>query len=800
MRSLKKVLALVLALVLVFGVMSVAGATSFTDDPAIKNTEAVEVLSALRIVEGYPDGSFGPEKNITRAEMAAIVARIMLGRQLADTLRGSSTQFTDVPASHWASGYVAYCSSEEIINGRGDGTFDPSGNVTVGEAAKMLLLAAGIKGEYTGANWLVNVTTAAVRAGIIGADADVRAAATRDEIAGAAFNAMQIGTPVTTTSTKYITNGGVYDTWAECQAAINGGETYIGTATVTETQIRDSLLDNQGVTKQATTDIYGRPAANYVKAGKVLVTIPVAADLTYTTAVTGGKIYTDLGKPSGATYEIYCEGDYGYDDFQYGPSGDAFAIVSGNDAYYGGNGTVVEVYYNAQTKLATIVEIYTYLGMITGHTDAVKDANGDIVTPEYITIEDLDGYWYPFDFATTAYSDKDVNETLVLFSIGMEDGNFVAADVVAPETVKASATRINTGAGTFVAGGKTYGYSQYWVTSVTAAYVTAGTELNIVLDRYGYVLAADPAGAGVTAANYAVVERVGATVDEWGTPTYIAMLRFPDGKAERVTTVDAAGNPQLVAAGIIASYEVTRNGAYVLNYIDDVYNFDAVNVTRNRVQLTYTSGTNTYPLIKANARTVFMVQSGPAANPAYNSYTGIGAVPTLTAASAAYVDGDGDGFAEVVYLYSGELAPTGTTTTDVVIIGALVDTTVDAQLGTYYTYSAVVNNEITTVDSSVTLSSGFYSALTRDNNGLVYAAAPMSTAVYGTGIGKAASGVISVAGDDLTYDTNTTVYRMNGATGAFTRITITQVVEDTSVPVGYILTADGVLRTLLIIV
>ena len=102
--------------------------------------ESAEMLSELDILAGYTDGSFGAEKAITRAEMAAIICRTIEKEDDAQTFKGI-TVFEDVDRSHWASGYINVVSSEGIVNGDGNGKFRPEDNVTYEEAIKMIVCA-----------------------------------------------------------------------------------------------------------------------------------------------------------------------------------------------------------------------------------------------------------------------------------------------------------------------------------------------------------------------------------------------------------------------------------------------------------------------------------------------------------------------------------------------------------------------------------------------------------------------------------------------------------------------------------
>ena len=164
MRNLKKILALALALVMSLSLMATANA--FTDDDSINDTyeTAVTVLSGLKVFQGYDDGTFQPKGAITRAEVAAIIYRIVTG-DVADTQVGiyaDYNKFDDVASTSWYAGYVNFCANAEYIKGYDARTFGPNDPVTGYQALAMILRALGYdkNGEFTGTNW--QVQTAAV--------------------------------------------------------------------------------------------------------------------------------------------------------------------------------------------------------------------------------------------------------------------------------------------------------------------------------------------------------------------------------------------------------------------------------------------------------------------------------------------------------------------------------------------------------------------------------------------------------------------------------------------------------------
>ncbi|MBR2080866.1 MAG: S-layer homology domain-containing protein, partial [Oscillospiraceae bacterium] len=106
----KKLLALLLALVTLLSALPLAGA-AFKDEGFIAEEyqKAVAAVSEMGIINGFEDGSFGPKKTLTRAQAAKILCVMLEGTEKANALTKTETGFSDVPATHWAAKFVAYC-------------------------------------------------------------------------------------------------------------------------------------------------------------------------------------------------------------------------------------------------------------------------------------------------------------------------------------------------------------------------------------------------------------------------------------------------------------------------------------------------------------------------------------------------------------------------------------------------------------------------------------------------------------------------------------------------------------------
>lgn len=148
MKRLKRLLAMGLTLTMALSLM--AGA-AFTDTEQLKTAEAVDMLTALNIIQGYPDGTFRPEDGVTRAEYAKMLYVLRNGGvdDGATYYKNAVKPFSDT-RGHWAEGYINYAYTMGMIAGHGDGTFRPEDPVTGLESAKLLLTLLGYDAQRAG--------------------------------------------------------------------------------------------------------------------------------------------------------------------------------------------------------------------------------------------------------------------------------------------------------------------------------------------------------------------------------------------------------------------------------------------------------------------------------------------------------------------------------------------------------------------------------------------------------------------------------------------------------------------------
>ena len=154
MRNLKRTLSLALASVMLVGMMSVGAsavnASDFTDADEIVNKDAVSTMTALGIINGKEDGNY--------FDPTGNVTRAEMAKMLCVAINGGVDPVLgvkDTPTftdikGTWAESYIEYCAANGIIAGRGNNKFDPTGTVSATEAAKMLLGVLGYSAEKSG--------------------------------------------------------------------------------------------------------------------------------------------------------------------------------------------------------------------------------------------------------------------------------------------------------------------------------------------------------------------------------------------------------------------------------------------------------------------------------------------------------------------------------------------------------------------------------------------------------------------------------------------------------------------------
>ena len=147
-----------------------AGA-AFTDQSSIKvDSKVIDTLTEKNVIKGFADGSFQPDKAVTRAQMAKMMFVLRTGSDDAAYYAKDMTDtFTDTVGT-WSNGYVKYCQAYGIVSGKSSTVFAPNAPVTTAEAAKMLLVYGGHdveKDGLTGIQWKENTLKLADAEGLL---------------------------------------------------------------------------------------------------------------------------------------------------------------------------------------------------------------------------------------------------------------------------------------------------------------------------------------------------------------------------------------------------------------------------------------------------------------------------------------------------------------------------------------------------------------------------------------------------------------------------------------------------------
>ena len=515
MRNLKRVLSLALALVMVLGMMVIGtSAATFTDAAEIEYKEAVEVMSALEIIKGMGDGTFAPKATLTREQAAKILAYVTMGAGADEYLAGTTAPFADVAATKWSAKYIAYCKNLGIINGVGDDKFNPAGTLKVVEFAKMLLVAAGIEGTYTGANWANNVKTmvaktpAMAATGIKISNAEI----TREEACELALAAMKSGGSTVRYYDVKVGNE-VVGTFTDIVDAYVMKDVVSGTVAYRDVTTGTLLKTVYGVEfLAADKDAFGNPGVGYEKTnvqGKKVLDLFFGekATLTYTSnmnTVAGKKaIVADL-KAQGVELTDLTAGNYRFSDGKMatvdGKANDTYCNSTNVLAELTAANKVVKVYIDKKAVVLVTVE-NTYATTVSKviEADAKKEIDASIEMANGLT------------FKTDKFEKNDV----VLVTKAWNGTKYVAQTVVEAEAVTGTLSAY-TKDNKFTIGEKVYEMSNIALSSAADVIAAYGKEMVYSLDANGKIIAvAAPGKAPVVApviTDYAIVLSTNAAV------------------------------------------------------------------------------------------------------------------------------------------------------------------------------------------------------------------------------------------------------------------------------------------------
>ena len=714
----KKFLSLVLALVMTMSLVTVsAGAKDFSDSSKIQYKEAVDVMSAVGVIDGYPDGTFNPSNTLTRGAAAKIICNLILGPTTAGALVADAAPYKDVPTNHTFAGYIAYCQKEGIISGYADGTFKPANTLTGYAFMKMLLGALGYDASregYTGANWSIAVGKRALNAGLaddLVGDFNGVKAVTREEACLYAFNMLQADmVEYEKNSTITVGNVTVTDNSAAkskrwSSSSVNdgnidskGGDGYV--------QFAEEYF-NKLVKESDIADDFGRPATKWTYKGVKVGTYSKTADVTYTENVKLGDIYADLkmsDKDEKAV--VYVDGVKAVD----------FANVKkGNDLKLAdvkfanpstdcnvGNGTLTEVYLDRDANKVTIVCINTYVAEINKAIAATKSKDA------YVTLSAITGPARVNDeFETAGFESDDV----VLYTYAAND----IQSVEKAESISGALNKIVTGKKVTI-GDKDYKYSNNYSNKDA---LNIESEYDVFLDKYGYAIYTRE--TEYTVADYAFLRGLQSTSALFSSDK--AALLTVDAKYKSVDTkkdyVDATAYPSYTSntevkigqanAQIVIAKE-TSNGDYRISKVNTVNKAKAATAAKfamtNGVAKIDVTGAAA-DVIYANSKTVFVVEKTDGSTTTKTAYTGINNAPTIKAKGAT-ISQDGvavsyycrnTGIATVVFI-SVDTRDYDVTSgnQDVIFLSPeSASKKTEDKDDIYYTYNAVVDGKITEV-------------------------------------------------------------------------------------------------------
>ena len=556
----KKLLAMVLALVMTLSLAVSASAVKADEKINEDYAEAVAVLNGMGVFKGYEDGSFKPENNITRAEVATIIYRIYtkdVAKNDKSGLYATYNKFSDMAGAGWAAGYIGYCANAEFVKGYPDGTFKPSGNVTGYEVLAMILRAVGYdkNGEFTGADWALNVAKYAEQLKIlenVAKTTDLSAPASRELVAEILFRAINVPMVTYTAAFGYQNVG------------LNGD---------TDNKLFKNNVSlgkkNFDLEKDVkTTDKFGRPTITWTyNTGDEETVIAVKPLATFTEPAKNCEVYDESGLAKDTKLDVYTNSKDATKDGTYVIADNKEACAETQQ------GRLTEIYKDR------VVNVDTFLAEVEKAVAEKTDAKGH-VTKAYVLVDEIYGFEGKFD-AKFVTSDEFKADDMVLVTVA--DGKIQS--MVKAENKAATLTKIKGNYKTIDKVADVMGLDKEDVkTTNTAAYMggldilALGSTYNFYFDTYGNVIGADE-----LASNYAVLDSLYiARLDGkrgvdglFGTPYF-----FNGEKAEDVTIDEILGRDvsdkriELTSAKnddyyyTVYSYTIDKDGVYTFENSD----------------------------------------------------------------------------------------------------------------------------------------------------------------------------------------------------------------------------------------
>ena len=628
----KKLLAMVLALVMTLSLAVSASAVKADEKINEDYAEAVAVLNGMGVFKGYEDGSFKPENNITRAEVATIIYRIYTGDVAKNDKSGlyaSYNKFTDMAGAGWAAGYIGYCANAELVKGYPDGTFKPSGNVTGYEVLAMILRAVGYdkNGEFTGADWALNVAKYAEQLDIlknVAKTTNLGAPATRELVAEILFRAINVPMVTYTAAFGYQNVG------------LNGdkdGKLFQNNVTLGKKNF-DLKKDDK------TADKFGRPTITWTyKTGDEETVIAVKPLATFTEPAKNCEVYDESGLAKDTKLDVYTNS----------AKKDGTYVIADNkdDSKQAMQGRLTEVYKDR------LVNVDTYLAEITKTVAEKTDAKGH-VTKAYVLV-DKDVYGYEGKTLDNKFVTKDEYKVDDLVLITVADGEIQS--MVKAENKGAVLTGVLGNRKTIDDIQKVTALDKEDVKiNHTAKYqpkeLTLGKTYTFYFDTYGNVI-----GAEELASNYAVLDTL-YTDTVKGVDTAFGDLYFFDGESKTDATInevvgDDAGDFEATAKKndhyyyTVYAYTVDKDGAYTLDNAG-FHNADAAEYKNGNKYITVDG-----ERLQLSKDSKILLQTKESPKGTFAQYTGFEKLPSFAGYEVQYTVVDG--YVDMIYVYAYEL-------------------------------------------------------------------------------------------------------------------------------------------------